>query len=140
MSGFGWALTASFIWGFVPLLEKLGLSHTKPLAGLFYRCVGVVIGMVILSIFMVKPQEIRVGGLKSAMLLIVAGFFASFVAQVCFYNGLKLGEISRIVPISASYPLMTFLLGVWLLGESWSLVKLGGVVLVIAGMWLLKIG
>ncbi|OIO37902.1 MAG: hypothetical protein AUJ71_04235 [Candidatus Omnitrophica bacterium CG1_02_49_16] len=140
MNAFTWAVSASIIWGFVPLLEKTGLVHTKPMAGLFYRCVGVVIGIVILSIFMVRPQEIKEVDLKSAFLLILAGFLASFVAQICFYNGLKLGEVSRIVPISASYPLITFLLGIWLLGESWSVVKFGGAVLIVAGMWLVKIG
>ena len=140
MNAFIWAMLASVVWGFVPILEKLGLKDVKPMSGLFYRCAGVAIGLILLSIVLVKPAEIKAVGIRSACLLMLAGFLASFVAQIFFYNGLKLGEVSRIVPISASYPLMTFLLGVWLLGESWSFVKLGGVVLIVAGMWLLRIG
>ena len=140
MNVFAWAALAALIWGVVPLLEKTGLAHAKPLAGLFYRCVGVVIGFVILTVFMVKPQDIRSVGPRSALLLMLGGFLASFVAQICFYNGLKLGEMSRVVPISASYPFITFLIGVLLLGESLSLLKLAGALLVVAGVWLVKIG
>ena len=140
MSAFAWAALAALIWGVVPLFEKLGLAHTKPLAGLFYRCVGVVIGFVVLTLFMVKPHELRSVGLRSALLLALGGFLASFVAQICFYNGLKLGEMSRVVPISASYPFITFAIGVLLLGESLSLLKFGGVLLVVAGVWLIKLG
>lgn len=131
---------ASALWGIAPIFEKTGLKGATPLAGLFYRCVGVVLGIVILGIFMVKPQEIRAVGLRSALLLIAGGFLASFIAQICFYNALKLGQVSRIVPISASYPFIAALLGVLLLGESVNAFKIGGALLIIAGVWMLKIG
>ena len=118
MNAFSWAVAAAVIWGVVPLLEKSGLARAHPLAGLFYRCVGVLIGIVILSLFMVKPQDIKAVDMKSAVYLVLGGFLASFVAQICFYNALKLGEVSRVVPISGSYPFLTFILGVFLLGES----------------------
>lgn len=140
MTALMWAGLASLIWGVVPLLEKTGLLNTKPMVGLFYRCLGVIVGIIILGVFMVKPQEIRSVDAKSAFLLMLSGFLASFVAQMCFYNGLKLGEISRVVPISASYPFITFILGILVLGESWSMVKLGGVFLIVAGVWFLKVG
>lgn len=140
MSAFVWAILAAFIWGIVPLLEKLGLAKVEALAGLFYRCLGVVIGIVLLGVFILKPQEIKSVDLRSALLLICGGFLASFVAQICFYHGLKLGEISRVVPISGSYPLIAFLLGIIFLGESLSPVKIIGVLSIVAGIWALKIG
>ena len=139
MSGFVWATIAALIWGVVPLFEKLGLSRVSPLVGLFYRCVGVILGMILLSVFMVKPQEIKAVDVRSALFLILAGFFASFIAQICFYHGLKLGDISRIVPISASYPFITFLIGVAVLGEGINGYKIVGVLLVLLGVWFLKI-
>ena len=135
-----WAISAAAIWGIVPLLEKLGLVTAKPLAGLFYRCVGVVVGFVWLAAFMVKPQELKSVDGRSIVLLMLAGLLASVVAQIAFYNGLKLGEVSRVVPISGSYPFIAFLLGIFFLGESVNLMKIGGVLLILAGIWLLKIG
>jgi len=140
MNEFTWAILAAFIWGIVPLLEKLGLAKVAPLAGLFYRCCGVLIGLFLLGAFIVKPQEIKSVDLKSILLLALGGFLASFVAQICFYNGLKIGDISKVVPISGTYPLIAFILGVLFLGESITLTKMLGVVFVILGIWALKIG
>lgn len=140
MNAFVWAIIAAFIWGIVPLIEKLGLSRVSPLAGLFYRSLGVVIGIILLAAFMLKPQEIKSVDLRSATLLILGGFLASFAAQICFYNALKLGEISRVVPLSGSYPLIAFFLGIIFLAESFSPLKLAGVSFIVLGIWVLKIG
>lgn len=140
MSAFGWAILAAFIWGIVPLLEKAGLAKVSPLPGLFYRCLGVVAGMLILGIFMVKPQEIKSVDARSAIFLMVGGFLASFVAQICFYSGLKIGEVSKMVPISGSYPLIAFILGIIVFGESFAPIKMLGAVLIILGIWALKVG
>jgi transporter family protein len=140
MTSFYWAGLAALIWGFVPLLEKLGLAKASALAGLFYRSLGVLLGLVLLLPFMVKPSEIKSVGAKPMVLLILAGFMASILGQICFYNALKSGDISRIVPISGSYPFLTFLIGIIILGEAWTPVKFVGVILIVAGIWILKIG
>lgn len=139
MNAFWWAILTAVIWGCVPLLEKTGLVRTTPFVGLFYRSLGVIIGILILSLFMVKPQELKAIDLKSASFLILGGFLASFVAQLCFYHSLKIGEISRVVPVSGSYPLIAFLLGVLLLGEAMTLPKILGALLVVAGIAVLKL-
>jgi len=138
MNAFWWAILAAVIWGCVPILEKTGLVRATPFVGLFYRSLGVIIGILILSLFMVKPQELKTIDLKSASFLILGGFLASFVAQLCFYQSLKVGEISRVVPVSGTYPLFAFLLGVLLLGEVMTLSKLFGVLLIVAGVIFLK--
>jgi len=140
MNAFIWAILAAIIWGIVPLLEKLGLAKAEPLAGLFYRCFGVLIGLLLLGLFILKPQEIKSVDSRSIIFLMLGGFLASFLAQICFYHGLKIGEVSRVVPVSGSYPLVAFLLGVLFLGEPINLIKAVGVLLIIAGIWALKIG
>ena len=140
MSAFTWALLVAFIWSIVPLFEKLGLAKVAPLAGLFYRCCGVLIGLFLLGVFIVKPQKIKSVDLKSILWLVLGGFLASFVAQVCFYNSLKIIEISKVVPISSAYPLIAFILGVLFLGESGALTKMLGVAFFILGIWAFKIG
>jgi len=140
MSTFGWAILAAGIWGVVPLLEKWGLARSAPLVGLFYRCLGVILGFLLLLVFMLRPAQVKSVDLRSALLLMSGGFLASFVGQICFYNSLKAGEVSRIVTIAGSYPLITFVLGVIFLGESASLIKVAGVLLITLGVWALKIG
>lgn len=140
MNPITWGLCAAGVWGIVPLMEKIGLSKVAPLTALFYRCMGIVASSFILGIFFLKPKEIRSVDIQSGLLLVASGFFASFLAQIFFYNGLKQGEMSRIVPLAASYPLLTFLLGVLFFGETISVLKIAGVLLVIAGIWALKVG
>ena len=57
-----------------------------------------------------------------------------------FYKSLKTGNVSTVVPVSGSYPFITFILSIVLLGEGFSLEKLMGVALVVAGLWVLRIG
>jgi bacterial/archaeal transporter family protein len=134
-----WSLLAALCWGVAPLVEKSGLRNAPPMAGLFYRCVGVLIGMALLAIFLVKPQEIRSVEPRSALLLIAGGFLASILGQICFYTGLKGGDVSRLVPISGSYPVIAFCLGILIFGESLTVFKALGVVLVVTGVALLRL-
>jgi transporter family protein len=140
MSAWAWALLAACVWGVAPLLEKFGLKDTPPMAGLVYRCFGVVLGLVFLCLFVVKPQEIRAVGMRSALLLMLAGFTASIIGQTFFYNSLKLGEVSRMVPIAGSYPFIAFILGILIFGEPLTLLKFAGACSIVMGVWLLKIG
>ena len=43
-------------------------------------------------------------------------------------------------PIAGSFPLIAFILSVLFLGESISLAKIAGMVLIVIGIWVLKIG
>lgn len=138
MDSFLWALGAACVWGIVPVLEKLGLKGVPPLTGLFYRCLGVVAGLFVLAAFITKPSHLKAAGGKTIALLIMSGFLASFVAQILFYNALKDGHVSRVVPVSASYPLIAALLGILFLKEPVSVPKIVGMGLIVGGVWLLK--
>ncbi|MFA6636748.1 MAG: EamA family transporter [Candidatus Omnitrophota bacterium] len=138
MSAFFWAVLTACLWGAVPVMEKMGLAKTQPFTALFYRSLGVVLGFLILGFFIVKPGEIRSVEPRSAALLILAGFVASFLAQIAFYHALRAGDVSRVVPVAGAYPLIAFILGVALLGENITLSKAAGMFFVICGAWLLK--
>jgi bacterial/archaeal transporter family protein len=139
MTPFTWALLTAITWGFVPVIEKLGLVKLNPMVGLFYRCLGVIFGIVFL--LLLKGQEIRSsfaqlhGGMA---LLIGGGFLASVVGQIFFYNALKAGEASKVVPLAAAYPLVSFILGVLFLSEKVSAAKITGLFLIVLGIFFLK--
>lgn len=129
---------AACVWGVVPILEKLGLSNISPLTGLFYRCFGVLLGIVVLGFFVLKPSELKAVDTKTVLIMILSGFLASFVAQIFFYNGLKTGDVSKIVPIAGSFPMISVLLGVLLPGETITPSKFLGISLVISGICFLR--
>ena len=91
-----------------------------------------------LSVFIVKPAQIKSVDIKTMGILILAGVLASFVAQISFYHGLKLGEVSRVVPISGTYHVVAFILGILIFKEAITVQKIIGVLLVVSGVWFLK--
>jgi transporter family protein len=140
LPAFGWALLASFCWGFAPLLEKIGLrGSVDPMIGVLVRTTGVLLGTCL-----ILPALPNISGRfsdltpKNWIFLCLGGLMASVIGQLCFYRALKLGEVSRVVPIGASYPVLAFLLGVIFLQESVSWSKVGGITLVMAGVYLLR--
>ncbi|MDP6685949.1 MAG: EamA family transporter [Candidatus Omnitrophota bacterium] len=139
MKAFYFALATALVWGIVPIFEKMGLTRIAPLSGLIIRSFGVIIGLSLLIIFKTQAFKIALtADPRTIFFLVLGGFMASILGQIFFYNALKTGEASKVVPIAGIYPLVAFILGVIFLGESVTLAKVGGIMLVIAGLFLLR--
>jgi transporter family protein len=139
MKTYYYALLASCIWGIAPILEKIGLGKTEPEAALLIRCLGVISGAFLLIIF--RNHTLRSAlqsDAKTFTFLLLGGLLASFLGQIFFYRALKSGATSQIVPLAATYPLVSFLIGVIFLSEQITLAKTVGVLLVITGIFFLK--
>ncbi len=68
---------------------------------------------------------------------LVAGVVVNPVlGQFALYKALKFGEASRVVPIAASYPLVTVILAVLFLGEKLTAPKVAGVLCIVVGVGL----
>jgi len=75
---------------------------------------------------------------KTYMLLLFEGGVASVIAHFALFQALKLGDVSNVVPITASYPLIAVLLSVVLLGSRMTWGKGLGAVLTVLGVYLLQ--
>lgn len=139
MKPFYFAILAAIVWGMAPILEKTGLKNIEPLSGVMVRSAGVIIGAIILAMF---NSNIIKSALKAdpkaILFLFLGGILASILGQIFFYNALKHGEVSKMVPIAATYPLVSFLLGLLFFGESLTLIKGLGIGFIILGVFLLK--
>ena len=138
MSAFLWALLTACIWGVVPLMEKVGLGSASPTLGVFVRSLGVVIGLVVFSLFSSPWQALRSLSWPSIVLLAGGGLLASFVGQWAFYHALKSGALSQVTPVAGAYPLVAALMGWLVLREPLTLPRAVGVVCVVAGVMLLR--
>ena len=139
MKPYLWALLAALTWGVVPIIEKLGLTKINVFAGLFFRSLGVVFGAVILYLF--NHSNIKMvfaENLQGGLFLMLGGLGASIIGQIFFYSALKTGEASQVVPLAAAYPLISFILGIFFLGENITNLKVMGMVCIVAGIWMLK--
>jgi bacterial/archaeal transporter family protein len=139
-SAFTWAILASFCWGLAPLLEKAGLrGGTDPAVGVFVRSLGVTLGAVcFLPLFYRWPGRLSQVTPHSWIYLCSGGLMASILGQLCFYRALKIGDVSRVVPVGASYPVTACLLGILILREPLTLAKGIGILLVVSGTFLLR--
>ena len=67
-----------------------------------------------------------------------SGVMAGLLAMWTYYTALKAGATSKIVPISACYPLVTALLSVLILKEGITVPRVMGTALIVLGIWLVK--
>ena len=138
MSAIAWALLTAVIWGIVPLLEKQGLGQGSPVIGVFARSLGVILGFLVLGVLWSPWKALAGLSIRSMALLALGGFLASFVGQMAFYHALRVGNVSQVTPLAGIYPMIAALLGWLLLREPFTMPRLVGVCMIVAGTLLLR--
>lgn len=83
-------------------------------------------------------RELAKVDLKSVAFISLEGIFASLIGHFAYYYALKLGEVSKIVPITSAFPIITVLIAVIFLAEKITIFKGSGILLIIAGIVLLR--
>jgi transporter family protein len=74
---------------------------------------------------------------RSSLFIIAEGVCAGLLGHFAYNYALKAGEVSHIALLGRAAPIVTVLLSVFLLGESVSLGKIGGMILIITGaIWM----
>jgi bacterial/archaeal transporter family protein len=132
------ALLTAVIWGIAPLFEKAGLQKVDPIMAVMVRGLGVTVLIICFLLFSGRFSEIMSFDRKHVILILTGGILASFVGQLIFYQALKTGEVSRVVPVAGIFPLVTFILGVVLFHEQITATKLIGVAFIVAGLYFIR--
>ena len=131
-------LTAVF-WGLAPVFDKLGLGKATPLAALSIRTITVVIGLGIFLLASGGWRELHTLDTRSTVYLMLGGLAAGFIGQLVYYHALKLGEVVRVVPLAATYPLIAALLAIIFIKEPFTPGKIIGVILIVLGVLAIRI-
>lgn len=127
------------LWGITPIMEKKGLQNTSPLVGLVFRNFTVSFILIMAILFMNKTKEVFATSLRDIVLFGLSGVIAGLLAMLTYFSALKLGATSQIVPIAATYPLITAIISILVLGEQLTLIRILGTIFIIIGIWLVKI-
>jgi len=135
---FLFALLTALLWGGASIIEKLALAKVAPVQAIVVRSLGIS-----LVFFLVMLTSRQTGSLRSVpwqtlLMVITAGLMAGGIGQWTYYMALKHGRVSMVVPVAASFPLVTFFLATILLREPVTVHKLIGVLLIIAGVLLVR--
>ena len=138
---FTYALLTSLCWGCLPFLEKSGIQAMDNLfAAALLRASGAMLGAVFIPIFSPSAfKALTTAPPKAYICLLAAGFIGSFVGQLTNLNALKLGEVSKVVPVTASWPLLAVIASFIVLQEPVTAKKICAVVLVVSGVVLARV-
>ena len=133
-------IIAVILWGATPVVEKTGFAQadTDPFIALAIRSIAAVLGVLLIVAGTGKFQTLLETNFKTIALFALSGILAGLLGTWAYLSALKLGEASRVVPISATYPLVTAFLSFLILKEDFSLTRIAGTCLIVIGIWLLK--
>lgn len=126
-------------WGVTPIIEKIGLKSATPFAGVTIRSVAISIGLLLATFITGRTREVFGASGRVIATFTLSGTLAGLIAMIAYFEVLKKGETSAIVPITASYPLVTAILSYFILSESFTVTKMIGTALIVAGIFLVKI-
>lgn len=131
-------LVTMVLWGSTPLIEKIGLKEIDPLMGIFIRSLVITAVLFVFYLFSGKLNELTKISLRNFSLFAASGIMAGLIAMWTYFYLLKEGMTSKIVPIAASYPLITAILSILVLGEQVTIQRIIGIVLTVIGIILVK--
>jgi transporter family protein len=127
-----------FFWGIAAIFDKLALGNVAPLSGMMVRQF-ILTGILLL----VGVGSGRLGGIlalewRSVLFFGLSGLCGGVAGLWTYYHALRLGGASLVVPITATYPLITALLSWAILQESLTIPRIIGTAFIVLGVWLVK--
>jgi transporter family protein len=125
-------------WGLTPIIEKIGLTKVSPIVGVTIRSITITVILVVVTILTGDIKDIINTDVKSISLFSLSGILAGLLGMWTYYQILKIGATSKIVPLAATYPLVTAMLSILILGEAVTLPRIIGTVLIVGGIYLVK--
>lgn len=132
------AFLAAVCFGISPVISKLGLIKTDPFTALAVRSAAVTAILFLGGLSLGKFSNIDLADKRSYFFIVLEGILAALLGQLAYYYAQKFGEVSRVAPIVASFPVITMVLAFVLLDEKFTWPKLAGTLLIIAGVMLIK--
>lgn len=131
-------IVTTLLWGTTPIIEKIGLARVDPFIGVTIRSTIVTIALLMLTFLLGKGRALIELEGRSIFIFGLSGLMAGLLGMWTYYTVLKIGPTSKIVPISACYPLITAILSVLILKEGLTLLRVIGTTLIVIGIWLVK--
>ncbi len=138
VSGLFFSLMTIICWGLASFVDKMALRTLSPAMGVMLRTMIVAICVLPWFAWKIKTGEVAQVSGKALVLLAASGILATLLGQFSFYAALKYNEVSRVVPLCSTYPIVAALLGLAFMGESLSAQKLVGIAMVVGGVMMLK--
>lgn len=131
-----YAVGSALFAGLTSILAKCGIRKTDSTVATAIRTIVVLIFAWIMVFVDGSQGTLLDIPAKSLVFLVLSGL-ATGASWLCYFYALQRGPIDKVVPIDKSSTVMTILLAALLLGESVTLTKGVGVVLIAVGTFLM---
>lgn len=131
-----YAVGSALFAGLTSVLAKCGIRKTDSTVATAIRTIIVLIFAWVM-VFVVGSQGTIAGIPARSLAFLGLSGLATGVSWLCYFYALQRGPIDKVVPIDKSSTVMTILLAALLLGESVTLTRGIGVVLIAAGTFLM---
>lgn len=122
--------------GVTAILAKAGLRRVDSDLATALRTGVVLIFAWIMAFLTAGIPDLTAIGWKTYLFLILSGL-STGASWICYFKALQLGDVNKVAPIDKSSILLTMLLAFFLLGEGISWGKLGCMVLIGVGTYLM---
>ena len=131
-----YAVGSALFAGLTSILAKCGIRKTDSTVATAIRTIIVLIFAWVM-VFVVGSQGTIAGIPARSLVFLGLSGLATGASWLCYFYALQRGPIDKVVPIDKSSTVMTILLAALLLGESVTLTRGIGVVLIAVGTFLM---
>jgi bacterial/archaeal transporter family protein len=132
MNWFFWAVLSALFAAATALLAKVGVAHVDANLATAIRTSVVVVFTWTIALSLGAHAGLAHVGRRSWLFLIASGL-ATGLSWICYFRALSLGEASKVAPIDKLSVVFVVLLAWPLLGETITLPKTAGALLIAAG-------
>ncbi|MDI6757937.1 MAG: EamA family transporter [Endomicrobiia bacterium] len=126
------------VWGVAPIIDKLAVKNTSPFLGNIFRSITITFAMLVITLFSGELKDLLKMPHKNIVYYIISGLLAGGIGVVAYYKMLQLAPTSKVVPLAATYPLVTAILSMLFLSEKVTPERFVGIVLIVSGIYLVK--
>jgi transporter family protein len=138
MKSYTFAVFAMLLWGIAPIFGKLGLTQLEPLAALTLRSLIITVLLLIFATFGGYWSGIASVGSRDFLFIGLEGLCSALLGHLAYYYALKYGEVGKVSPVVAAFPLVALTLAIIVLGEKITVWKMAGAATIVAGIIMLK--
>jgi len=122
-----------FSWGVWGFLNKLAVQRMHPLQMFIVGCCVNLLLLPIYAFTLKTSNANQPWHIGSITLCALAGL-ASTVGTIAYIYGIRTGDLGTTAVLSCAYPVLTVLLAALFLGETLTMSKIIGIVLVMVGV------
>ncbi len=133
------AMITSVLWGITPILDKLSVMNASPASVLVVRFTTTFLCVIPIFCLPTVRSEVLNMDRRTILCIVSAAVLSAIFGIFLYYASMKTLEASRVTPICAIYPLVTFLLGWAFLHERLTLTKALGTIFTVAGVVLVSL-